>query len=271
MGHKCCCHVQASFLCYSVPHMNKKRTNLLLGIIAIIIFVAIAGFVRERFLAAQVVLVNVDDEATVFINGKARRTINTDGTITISLPIGTQEVGIDRDGYWPWVKTISLNTGDEYIFAPFIVSRAALAEGVRTSDPNFTTIRSLFVSESIPNPTNPLVSSDELSRIWLDGEEIIFAWDGPATTTPQFLCTPGCVAQQVITQVATAPRSLTFLPDRNDVIVLATLDGVFALEVDSRGIQNFQRIYKGDLPQVVSHDHNLYVLDNDRLLKLLFE
>lgn len=251
--------------------MSRKRTNVLLGLVAIIVFVAFAAFVRERFLAARVILTNVDPEATIFVNGNKRKVPNYSGTVTLSLPIGSQEIGIDREGYWPWVKTVSLDAGNEYTFAPFIVARAVNAEGLRNSHVDYDTVRALFTATELPNLTAPLTSADGLSTIWLDSESIWYEWNGTQSDIPEFLCSPVCESPHVITTVTSQLRSLVFLPHRNDVIVLATADGVFALEADSRSIQNFQRIYKGDAPRVVNFENDLYVLDDARLVKLLFE
>lgn len=251
--------------------MNKNRTSILLGIVAIVVFVALAAFVRERFLAARVVLTSVPNGATIFINGNPRTTINNDGVVSLALPIGSQEIGVDREGYWPWVKTVSLDAGSTYTFAPFVVPRALNAEGLRSSNPDHASIVAALDNATIPTPTAPTASSDGNAEMWLDGEEIMLRWNGVPAETPAFMCDPGCEPTHTITKITTQIRSLSFFPGRNDVIIIATLDGVFALEADDRGIQNFQRVYKGELPETVVVANDLYIRDQERLVKVIFE
>lgn len=63
-------------------------------------------------------------------------------------------------------------------------------------------------------------------------------------------------------------KNFDFYPKRNDVLIIAIKHGVFAIEIDSRKIRNFQPIYKGLNPHFVLLKNNLYVLDQGALYEI---
>ena len=65
----------------------------------------------------------------------------------------------------------------------------------------------------------------------------------------------------------TSITAIDFYKNREDVVLISSGDGVFALEIDSENIQNFQPIYKGKSPVFVKKDSSsIYILDDGNLM-----
>jgi hypothetical protein len=61
-------------------------------------------------------------------------------------------------------------------------------------------------------------------------------------------------------------RNLDFYKNRNDIFILSFGTGIFAIEADKTGTQNFQPIFDGYSPEFVKNDSKtIYLLDNNSL------
>jgi len=70
-----------------------------------------------------------------------------------------------------------------------------------------------------------------------------------------------------IFEAKTTVSSLDFYPKRRDVAIFASVNGIFAIELDGRGTRNFQPIYKGKNPTFTVVGNILYILDDGILIK----
>ncbi|MCH7883160.1 hypothetical protein IIA95_01965 [Patescibacteria group bacterium] len=116
-------------------------------------------------------------------------------------------------------------------------------------------------------PTLPhRIAFDERARAraWHgDSREIWVEWlrDGPL---PYYFK----VKKEMIFHTRSEIKNISFYPGRDDVILLAIENGVFALEIDGRGTRNFQPIYKGKDPTFARLDDAIYILDQGVLSKI---
>ena len=65
-------------------------------------------------------------------------------------------------------------------------------------------------------------------------------------------------------------RGAAFMPKRDDVLMVAIENGVFAIEIDGRSRRNLQPLYKGKSPTFAVLEKIIYILDNGTLSKLDF-
>ena len=65
-------------------------------------------------------------------------------------------------------------------------------------------------------------------------------------------------------------RNAAFYPNRNDVVIVAVQNGIFALEIDGRGGRSLQPLYKGKNPTFTTYEKEsaVYILDEDTLIKI---
>lgn len=64
--------------------------------------------------------------------------------------------------------------------------------------------------------------------------------------------------------------NIDFFPGRRDVIIAALSNGIYALELDRRGGQNLQPIYKGKNPDFAAFpgQKKVYILDDGNLISV---
>lgn len=104
-------------------------------------------------------------------------------------------------------------------------------------------------------------------KIWLEkDDEIWVEWLEKDSPLPYYLSTE----KEMIVKTRSPVKNVDFFPSREDVIIFAAENGVFALEIDGRGNRNMQPIYKGRNPTfaVRSSQKTVYILDDGALSKI---
>ncbi len=120
-----------------------------------------------------------------------------------------------------------------------------------------------------------LISGKE--RLWWnpDNNEVWMEWLGDETSTPYYLCDkkPCESTKYLITTFQYPIKNIDFFPQRKDVIIIAINNGVFAVEIDGRGGNLMQPIYKGANPSfaIFNKEKVIYILDNGALLAVNLE
>lgn len=249
--------------------MKANKKQIYWFIIGVIVLAALIGFVRERFLTTDVVLHDPEVGAMVVIDGKQRHeVVEGDTELVFSVSAGAHEIGLMKEGFWVWVKRVHTDKSATLELFPFMLRKDNEPEGIKESNDAYERVLARF---SEP-PTERAVSDDGMSTIYTatttktdDVKSIFIAWEDKASI-PSYFCDPECVEALEITRVGTGIRNMAFFPGRNDVVIFATANGVFAIEADSRGTHNFQSLYKGEAPDVRRDGNTVYVKDGDRLL-----
>jgi len=104
-------------------------------------------------------------------------------------------------------------------------------------------------------------------EIWLEKDnEIWVEWLKKDNPLPYYLSGE----KEMIIKTRSLIKNIDFFPSREDVIIFAAENGIFALEIDGRGNRNMQPIYKGKNPTftVNSSQKIVYILDNGALSKI---
>lgn len=157
-------------------------------------------------------------------------------------------------------------------------------------DLNDKTYKAEKIKKAVPNPTdekfadfvsaesgnfNPLfakLSSRKKELIWFDRQNNIW-FDAPKDekTLPYFLFGEKNIKFPVLVFRSKFPlNNIDFFPGRRDVIIAALSNGIYALELDRRGGQNLQPIYKGKSPvfAVFQGEKTIYILDDGNLISI---
>ncbi|MBI2628028.1 MAG: hypothetical protein HYW71_01165 [Candidatus Niyogibacteria bacterium] len=104
-------------------------------------------------------------------------------------------------------------------------------------------------------------------KIWLEKDnEIWTEWLEKNLPLPYYLS----AEKEMIIKTRSPIKNIDFFPLREDVIIFAAENGIFALEIDGRGNRNMQPIYKGKNPTfaVRPSQKTVYVLDGGALSKI---
>ena len=138
---------------------------------------------------------------------------------------GEHSIILSQNNFWPWTKTITIEPKSQTEINPFFVPQNTSGMIIGDADPEYYSILSLF--------NKNLINSEIINKI-----------NNPT-----------------LTEKITA---LDYYKDRDDIVVMAIEEGVYAMEITQ---ENLQPIYKGSNPKFVKNNNDtLYILDNNSLM-----
>ena len=210
----------------------------------------------------------------VYLNNELRSETGffSSGVLLQNLTPHNYSVLVAKDGFWPWTKTLPVKGSEVVEGRALMIPLTVTAESVDAKSADYkTTLKAIdALKAAIRTATSTAarlgLAKDERGRaqVWFDaGNRVWIEWlsDSPL---PFYLDD----IKKPIFQSRSTIHGISFLPGRNDIVVLATENGVFALEIDGRPPQNFQPIYKGANPYFARIGDSLYVLDGAALAKI---
>ena len=216
--------------------INKKKGNSNIYAIILITILAISLFLFYSEKTKGYFKINSSQNETIniFVDNKdlGISEINKAGKI-IKTKEGTHSVILSRKGYWPWATKINIIKQQTLDIFPFFVPQNSSGFIIKNGDPEYNKILSMFRNKTHIN------------------------WEINKNTP------------QIIKNFKEEIRASDFYKNRNDVIIVAVQNGIYALEINSDSIPNFQPIYKGTKPTFVKKDNNtLYIKDGDVLMEV---
>lgn len=222
------------------------------------------GFTRP----AQIVISPFTQGAELYLDGERILAAEIDGeTVTLHTSAGIHEVTTARANYSPWQKTFDVESGERVVVGPYNIPATTNGAVVATTDTEYRAASQLLAQATIPTKEKPVVSRDGQLEAYVDGQSLIARVK--SGTPPQSFCDTSCQTEKQVVTLEAEVRGLAFMPGRNDVLLMAVQDGVFAIEIDTRGTQNFQVLYRGIKPTFVASPEGLiYLRDNDTIFKV---
>ena len=105
---------------------------------------------------------------------------------------------------------------------------------------------------------------------WLEEGDLFAVWGKEGESPPYFFCNKVCVEKQHIDWQEPIQR-YEFFPNRNDVVILLTERGIFAVELDGRSERNIQVILEEpDLDFRIKPNGSLVVYDGTEFKETTF-
>lgn len=236
--------------------------------------------------------------SSIYVDSKKERetgTFQKDWFVQDVSP-GTYTILIVKDGFWPWMKEVVVEERKVAEAIAFLVPTEPEMEMIpkileewdgkaTTTEPNAAYIeaRALFLEKkevvvakatSTDEKTTEEFVPEKISshgRVGLIREEnrIIAHWLKRPEDLPNYFCRNGVCASPVLAFSSVMPiRSFDFYPGRDDVMLIAAQNVIFAVEIDTRKIQNFQPIYKGTSPDFRWSNRGLVVKDGETIFRL---
>lgn len=262
-----------------IDFLTRKNIFLVGGIVlaAIVIFAGVKfydlgyrlslsqGFTRP----AQIVISPFTQGAQLFLNGERVWEAEIAGdTLTLKVPAGLHEVATARERYSPWTKSVDVESGERVVVGPFNIPETTNGSVLPKTAAEYTAATQLLpAAAKIPTESSPIVSRDDRMEAFVRGQSLVARVK--SGTPPQYFCEASCETEKSIVTLAAEVRGLAFLPGRSDVLLMAVQDGVFAIELDTRGIQNFQVLYRGIKPAfAVSPEGLVYIKEGDSVFKV---
>lgn len=165
---------------------------------------------------------------------------------------------VAKDGYWPWTKNLEVKENTVTETRPFLMRKNIEGGPIKNNEE----IIAAFSNSDSSMIENAKTDRKNNVEIWQEDGKIIARWKKESPLPYYF-----SKEEQIIFQTANEIKNFEFFPKRPDLIILALRNGIFALEIDGRGLRNFQPIYKGFDPNFVLIDNKLYIRDQ----KTIFE
>lgn len=203
---------------------------------------------------------------------------------------GSYLVLATNEAFWPWAKFVSVSRGEVEALHPLLVPKVIESVSIKRTDPVFREISILFVAKATTTQatTTPTTTSiRRQTKIWRDNTRVYAQWQGNEESAPKYLCSPVDEAPEAILPTvqdeieirrcgepilvfdSSVPiRSADFFPSRNDAIILALDNGVYAVEIDKREPQNFYPLFRGTSPDFRISRGDVYVKDDESLVRL---
>jgi len=207
----------------------------------------------------------------IFIDNE-KKTITEASELPIifkDLKAETHEILVGKDGYWPWIKKINLAPGTTTTVLPFMVQQNPIGQVIRTVDPEYKTYVTLINQDKLPTSGTKKLSKDNKVSLFVENGAIKAEWVGEETI-PYFFCNGECSDVQTVITPQSSINSLDFYGDRNDVLIFSDQSGIYAIELDKRGTQNFQPVYSGkDIKFLKTQDGSFYLLDAGKLVHII--
>lgn len=256
---------------------SKYRLYIIWGSVGLLLFaalIAIAAFFDKGYRLGEgfsivkpgaVEVHGIPENAQIFFDNKSQKfgsgKLRIDGVSP-----GEHVILITAEGFWPWTKPVSVQNGHTTILVPFLLRQEPERRDV-TKQGEFVRLRERVRSNRLPTEKNPILSeSGNVSLHAKDG--VIYATWIPKSDPPEDFCNPVCLKTAPVFTSVVPLRNLSFLPGRDDVMLISAEDGIFAVELDARGIQNFQPLYQGEAPTFATEGKSIYLFDKGALFEL---
>ncbi len=196
-----------------------------------------------------------------------------------------------NENFWPWAKLVEVKRGEVEPLFPLLVPKVIQTEEIKKTDSSYEEVLDLFaVNELLTKPTNisktTIVANGATStvesitrrdvKIWLEGNTVYGQWIGDEDEAPKYFCVldilkddeTNCTDQILVFNSFVPIKSFDFYPQRDDAIILALENGIFAIEIDRRTYQNFYPMYRGELPDFRVDRSQIYVKDEGQFFSL---
>lgn len=170
---------------------------------------------------------------------------------------------ISRNGYYPWTKEVIISNNGKIKLFPIFITINTSGQIITKNDPEYVKLRRMVIENPLPTKITPIISKDGTANLWMEDNRML------VSVTPSINSGLGSSTYNVL-QPDTAIRSVHFYRDRVDVIIFATSNAIYAIEVNKEGKQNFMPIYKGSSPTFYKNNPGfIYVWDNGTLMEVI--
>lgn len=247
--------------------------NVLIGLGAVVLIAIVGGYAymqSDHRLNSNWQLVKTgslaltgDVGAQVFVDGKSRGAIGESGAITITKLLPEDHVIlVSLEGHWPWTKVLTIESEKAASVFPFLTRSSPEAVVLTETDPRYTEAKQMLTRPTVPSPAAPLSSTDSTVDLYVRDNVLGVVWRGDQQQTPSYFCKEECGPIDVLHTTTSSIRNAAFYQNRSDVVIAAVTNGIFAIDIDASGTQNFQPLYLGSDPTFVPVDaHTLYIKD----------
>jgi len=245
-------------------HKRVIREVIQIIVVLAIIFGAIYGisswYAKDNY-TSSITVISPESGINIYVDNELKATTEGSGEITISnLDSGSHTIiTSDSEGSLiPWSKTVRVAKNASVTVKPFLLPYSFDSAIVPKDRAGYWNDLSLAQKINLPTESMPIMSSDEKTSAWVE-DSTVYVKDNT-----------GDLTRKKVSYFEKEIKSVEFLPNRNDVIMVAVDNGVYAIETDTNTPQNFQPIYIGIKPSfhLNRETKELFIADNGNLLRI---
>lgn len=259
---------------------NPFRSAIGTGIFTFVVALFIVGFLSYSgywfgdgfriVKTGSIALLELQDGVSVFVDNRRHgyRDQTDPGSVVIKRTTpGVHSVLVAKDGFWPWLKDVQISKDTEITLTPFLVKRNPKGELVAKENGDLDAVEERFALSALPDAENKQTSPDGLIAFWVHENSVMVEWFGSSSDIPASFCdTQDCEVIQEVFSSLDPIKSAGFYRSRNDILILASANNIFAIEIDLRGTQNFQPIYKGTNPRFIADGTDFLIIKDEEFI-----
>jgi len=244
--------------------MMNKNIYIFAGIIlAVVIAISLMGGGSS----GNVVLKNLPEGTAIFVDGKEEAVLDKDqAEFNLNIGEGEREIITSLNNRWPWLEVVGVKKGESYELNPFMTPINGTGLLILSDDPIYGDLVSRINRDTLPTKNAKLLSADNKVAVWVENNSIKVEWVS-SDPAPKFFCySEECPSVVTVLDLVGKIKNLGFYADRNDALVFSMGTGVFVVEVDPFGNQNFQPVYEGKNPEFIFKTGSIiYVRDSGQI------
>ncbi len=232
------------------------------GIVVVVVFTPIAlyslgyrlgnGFRVGKlgYLALSIPL----PETTIYID-ESKKIVTTKENEEVKVPLSPKEhsIIISRQSYYPWKKNLEIQSKKTVSVSPMFVSQNPSGSVITKNDPEYWKIYNLLNKNTYPKKDLP--KTDGNISIWVENNTVMAKID-----------------EKIIEVIKPEEevRNLEFYKNAKNAVIFSAGKGIYAIEIDKTGTQNFMPVYVGEKPLFIGADKSsIYVLDVGTLMQVI--
>ena len=203
-------------------------------------------FSIETLLPNTVVII---DETKKIITTKEKEIVN------ISLAPKVHSVIVSHEDFFPWIKEVKVSSDQNTKVSPIYVYQNPSGSIITKNDPEYWKIMSDIDKNLPPQKNSHKISKDESVHIWVENNTIMAKVNDNSIE---------------VIKPENPIRNLDFYKNRNNALVFSSGNGVYVVEINKEGTQNFMPIYKGERPEFLLQDENfIFIQDFQNLMQVI--
>lgn len=244
------------------------------GIIAILVIAAVLVVIATTASGNGSIELHISQSGSkVFFENREKTTTEVDDQIfsAKNLRFKSYSLLVAKDGFWPWMKSVNIEKNTAAVITSWSLPQVIDHEIISPSEKDYSEILSKINNSSAPDEQNRLESSEGDLAVWIDGNTIFAEWTGDPQKIPYYFCDKGeCDAKITVLKSTSSINSVSFLKNFDSVLVFSNSEGVYAIEVNNDGTQNFQPIFRDtERTQFYTEDNStFYILQGGSVIKL---
>lgn len=220
-----------------------------------------------------------------------------------NLKPGFYDIVIKKEGYNIWSKKITVlnnlvSDANVFMLQEKIESKDIPKENIIDSKKGTTTVKitepneqylylvGLFSEKQNIDLKNKNIATSTFSNtnrgtkespimngkigLWKEEKQVFVSWYGRMEIAPKYFCNNDiCVETIEFFDFENEPLKVDFLPGYDDVVLVASGEEIFAVQIEDNPFKQKQLIYKGAKPNFRIVNDTLYVKDGDTIVEIL--